>query len=96
MSEHEPTTTMDNLPVEPNLEEYIKSKKFDQECAIQLMRSVSNTSSNSSNSGEDSIWANWNDSTSSVSSVELSPHKVPKVEANLYYAGLSPLAMVQN
>ncbi|KAH9180786.1 hypothetical protein EDB89DRAFT_2110805 [Lactarius sanguifluus] len=68
---------MDHLPVEPNLVEYVKSKEFDQECAVQLQ-------------SEDSIWSNWNDSTSSVSSVEPSPHEVPKVEANLYYAGLSP------
>ncbi|KAH9180783.1 hypothetical protein EDB89DRAFT_2062445 [Lactarius sanguifluus] len=86
MSEHEPTTTMDDLPVEPNLEEYLKSKEFDQECAVQFQRSLSD----SSNSSEDSIWSNWNDSTSSVSSVEPPPHEVPKVEANLYYAGLSP------
>ncbi|KAH8991832.1 hypothetical protein EDB83DRAFT_2534913 [Lactarius deliciosus] len=68
LSEHKPTTTSDDLPVEPNLE-YVKSEEFDQD--------------------EDSVWFNWNDNTS-VSTVEPSPHEVPKGEANLYYAGLSP------
>ncbi|KAH8980960.1 hypothetical protein EDB86DRAFT_3087553 [Lactarius hatsudake] len=69
------------------LEEYVKSKEFDQECAVQLTKSVSD----SSNSSEGCIWSNSNGSSaSSVSSVEPSPHEVPKVEANLYYAGLSP------
>ncbi|KAH9079655.1 hypothetical protein EDB83DRAFT_2514163 [Lactarius deliciosus] len=68
LSEHKPTTTSDDLPVEPNLE-YVKSEEFDQD--------------------EESVWFNWNDNTS-VSTVEPSPHEVPKGEANLYYAGLSP------
>ncbi|KAI0033279.1 hypothetical protein K488DRAFT_48055 [Vararia minispora EC-137] len=39
--------------------------------------------------GEDDLWSS-DDSESSATTVESSPHKVPKVEANLYYAGVGP------
>jgi len=82
--------------VEPDLEEYVKSKEFDRECALaaQLMkaRERASVSDNSSDSDyEDSTWSNLNDGTSSsVAFVEPSPHEVPRVEGYLYYAGLGP------
>jgi hypothetical protein len=77
-----------------NLEEYVKSEEFDQECAVQL-RKARECASVSDDSGgsdyEDSIWSNSNDGTSSVSSVEPSrAHEAPRVEGYLYYAGLGP------
>ncbi|KIJ11189.1 hypothetical protein PAXINDRAFT_177375 [Paxillus involutus ATCC 200175] len=81
---------MEDLPVEPNLEQYVKSEQFDQECAVQLRKRALVSGYSGDSDYEDSFWSNSNDDTSSVSSVEPSPHEVPRVEAHRYYAGLGP------
>ena len=70
-------------------DEYVWTENFDVEChKIALKRA--NLSSNSSGSSEDEdLWSS-NDSFSSATTVEPSPYDVPKLEANLYYAGVGP------
>ncbi|KAG8905111.1 hypothetical protein FRB99_000675 [Tulasnella sp. 403] len=83
-------TVVGNL-ADDNLELYVQTKAFDEEC-VAYSRVISKCSSLSDNSDSDSsdnsLWEKDDDS-SSVSSVESSPHDVPKLEAHLYYAGLS-------
>ena len=50
--------------MEPNLEEYVKSEEFDQECAVQLRKNRERDSGDSDY--EDIIWSNSNDGTSST------------------------------
>ncbi|KAG9082178.1 hypothetical protein FS749_007058, partial [Ceratobasidium sp. UAMH 11750] len=70
----------DNL--DDNLELYVQTKAFDKECAAYSRET------NKRSSFSNDIWSNDDDS-SSISSVETSSHDVPKLEARLYYAGLS-------
>ncbi|KIM25253.1 hypothetical protein M408DRAFT_331350 [Serendipita vermifera MAFF 305830] len=91
MSQTEPTIPMEDLSVEPNLEDYVKSQEFDRECAVQFKKARERASApdNKDSDYKDSIWSNSNDGTSSsVSSVGPSLHEVSKVEAYRYYAGL--------
>ena len=79
---------MEDHPDEDNLEAYVWSKAFEEEC-IALAASWK-TRKRRSSSDSDSINSLWSsDDGSSVPSVEVSPHNVPKLEAYLYYAGLS-------
>jgi hypothetical protein len=68
--------------VEDYLEAHVLSKAFDEECAFPKSHK------RDSDSDKISLWSN-DDTSTSVSSVEVSPHDVPKLEAYLYYAGLS-------
>ena len=72
----------EDLPVEPNLEEYVKSERFDQECAVQLRKALGRASV-SDNRGD-------SDYENSISNDGTSPHEVPRAEGYLYYAGLGP------
>lgn len=81
-------TTMEDHP--EKLRAYVLSKAFDEECAAFAKthkRNRSDPDGGDFDSDENGLWSN--DDTSSVSSVEVSPHSVPKIEAHLYYAGLS-------
>ncbi|KAK7470057.1 hypothetical protein VKT23_001495 [Stygiomarasmius scandens] len=70
--------------VEDNLEAYVQTKAFDDECVALARTHKPSSSSSGSLDSANSLW-----DTLSVSSVEVSPHDVPKLEAYLYYAGLS-------
>ena len=51
-----------------NLEEYVKSEEFNQECTVQLRKAGKHASVSDNSSGsnyEDSIWSNSNNGTSS-------------------------------
>lgn len=73
--------------MEPDLEEYVKSEEFDQECALQLRKALGPTPV----SDKDSSWSDLNKGTySCLLSGEPSPHEVSRVEDHLYYASLSP------
>ena len=71
--------------MDDNLEAHVLTAAFDAECADYAKARKRNCDTDSE---VNSLWSN--DSISStVSSVELSPYDVPKIEAYLYYAGLS-------
>ncbi|KAG8926643.1 hypothetical protein FRC02_008766 [Tulasnella sp. 418] len=78
----------DDHPVKDNLEAHVLSKAFDEECAAFAKRRYSSSDDSDTDSDVNSLWSN-NSTSSSVSSVEPSPYDVPKLEAYLYYAGLS-------
>jgi hypothetical protein len=79
-----------DVSVKPNLEEYVKTADFDDECHKKaLIFANSSSGEGGSSEGEDDFWSS-DGSVSSATTAELSPHDVPILEANLYYAGVGP------
>jgi hypothetical protein len=72
------------VPIEPTLEEYVNTPAFDHQCSEKALE-LAALFSNESGDSEDGSWSNSDDS--DVSSAT-TPYKVPKMEANLYYAGV--------
>lgn len=76
-----------DFQAEPDLEEYVKSEEFDQECAFQLRKALGPAPV----SEEGSSWSDLSEGASScLLSGEPSPHGVSRIEGHLYYAGLGP------
>ncbi|KAJ3797639.1 hypothetical protein GGU11DRAFT_824353 [Lentinula aff. detonsa] len=75
--------SLDDVDVEPNLDEYVRTADFDNQCH-EKARMLAFLSSDEGGSSED------DDSVSSATTAEPSAHEVPKLEANLYYAGVGP------
>ena len=78
---------MYTVPVEPNLDDYVRSFDFDKEC--QALQRVTSSSDEGGSSEDDSLWSS-DDSVSSATTADSSPHEVSKIESNLYYAGVGP------
>jgi hypothetical protein len=66
-----------DVPIEPNLEEYVKTPEFDHQCSENAHEHAALSSEESGDSSDDSLWPS-------------TPYEVPKIEANLYYAGVGP------
>jgi len=79
---------VDDIPVEPNLKDYVNTPEFDLQCSEEA-RERALPPDESSNSGGDGIWSS-SDTVSSATAAESAPYEVSKVEAHLYYAGVSP------
>ncbi|EIN09192.1 hypothetical protein PUNSTDRAFT_67532, partial [Punctularia strigosozonata HHB-11173 SS5] len=77
-----------DVAVEPNLDEYVQTAEFDNECHEKALI-LANSSSDEGSNSEDDLWFS-DDSVSSATIAEPSPYDVPKIEAHLYYAGLGP------
>ncbi|KAA1475589.1 hypothetical protein DENSPDRAFT_874109 [Dentipellis sp. KUC8613] len=77
-----------DISVEPDLDEYVRTPEFDRECEKALKRATSYLDE-SGGCEDESLWSRG-DTVSSATTVELSPFDVPKLESNLYYAGVSP------
>ncbi|KAH9047443.1 hypothetical protein EDB83DRAFT_1461953 [Lactarius deliciosus] len=82
-----PNTDVD-VPIEPSLEDYVKTPEFDHQCS-EKARGHTALSSEESGDSDDYLWSS-NDSVSSATSIESTPYEVPRIEANLYYAGVGP------
>jgi hypothetical protein len=78
-----------NVPVDSKLIEYVRTADFDIECHRQALKLADLSSDKSSSSEDESFWSS-EDNVSSATTVELGPHDIPEIEANLYYAGVSP------
>jgi hypothetical protein len=80
------------VPIEPTLEEYVNTPAFDHQCSEKARELAALSSDESGDSDEDGSWSSDDDSdsVSSATAVESTPYKVPKMEANLYYAGVGP------
>ncbi|KAJ3724143.1 hypothetical protein DFJ43DRAFT_1226334 [Lentinula guzmanii] len=78
-------TAIDDVDVEPNLDEYVRTAGFDNQCheKARMLAFLSGSSE------DDNLWSS-DDSVSSATTAEPSAHEVPKLEANLYYAGVGP------
>ncbi|KAJ3753137.1 hypothetical protein EV360DRAFT_88066 [Lentinula raphanica] len=88
IEQHVSLPNVDDVYVEPNLDEYVRTADFDNQCH-EKARMLAILSSNEGGSSEDNnLWSS-NDSVSSATA-EPSAHEVPKLEANLYYAGVGP------
>ncbi|KAH8999802.1 hypothetical protein EDB86DRAFT_3138975, partial [Lactarius hatsudake] len=74
--------------IEPNLEDYVKTPEFDHQCS-EKAREHAALSSEESGDSDDSLWSS-DDSVSSATRIKSTPYEVPKIEANLYYAGVGP------
>jgi len=70
-----------DVPLEPNLEEYVKTAEFDAQC---IVRARERALYSDKSGDEDS------DSVSGATTAEPAPHEVSKIEARLYYAGVGP------
>jgi hypothetical protein len=77
-----------DIHVEPNLDEYVRTAEFDHECEKALKRATA-SSDETGSSVDESLWSS-DDAVSSATTAEPGPYDVPKVESNLYYAGVSP------
>jgi hypothetical protein len=77
-----------DVPIEPNLEEYVNTPEFDHQCS-EKTRERAALSSGESGDSEDGLWSS-DDSVSSATAIESTPYEVPKIEANFYYAGVGP------
>ncbi|KAG9016342.1 hypothetical protein FRB90_003216 [Tulasnella sp. 427] len=77
-----------DIPVEPNLDEYVRTPEFDHECEKTLKLATSSSNENGG-SEDESLWSS-DDDVSGATTVEPSPYDVPKLESNLYYAGIGP------
>jgi len=71
-----------DIPVELNLDEYVRTPEFDHECE-KAFRAMSSSGS----SYDESLWSS--DDTFS-STTEPNPFNVLNIESNLYYAGVGP------
>ena len=78
-----------DFPVEPNLDEYVWTADFDNECYKKALYQTNSSSNEGGSSKDQALWSS-NDSVSTTTTVEPSPYDVPKLEANLYYAGVGP------
>lgn len=79
-----------DVPVELNLDDYVWTADFDHECHEKALTFAANSSSEDGSSSEDeNLWSS-DDSVSSATTAEPSLYEVPKLEANLYYAGVGP------
>ncbi|KAG8985958.1 hypothetical protein FRB94_003252 [Tulasnella sp. JGI-2019a] len=79
-----------DVPVELNLDDYVWTADFDHECHEKALTFAANSSSEDASSSEDkNLWSS-DDSVSSATTAEPSLYEVPKLEANLYYAGVGP------
>jgi hypothetical protein len=80
---------MKHHPVVDDLERYVQSDEFTQECDIKYRRLCTWVSDNSSDfECEESLWPSISDTSTSISSMEPSPHNIPRHEALLYYASI--------
>ncbi|KIO23305.1 hypothetical protein M407DRAFT_214897 [Tulasnella calospora MUT 4182] len=77
------------VPTEPSLEEYVKTQEFDHQCSEEARKLAILSSDESGDSDDDSLWSS-DDNVSGATTVESTPYEVPKIEANLYYAGVGP------
>ena len=73
---------MMSAPIEPSLEEYVQTPEFDHQCSKKARERAALSCGDSD---EDSFRSS-DDSVSSATT----PYEVPKIEANLYYAGVGP------
>jgi hypothetical protein len=71
------------LPLSPT------SRNTDHQCSEKARERAALFSDESGGSDEDNLWSS-DDSVSSATTPESIPYPVTKVEANLYYAGVSP------
>ncbi|KAI0667645.1 hypothetical protein C8Q78DRAFT_1071745 [Trametes maxima] len=78
-----------DVPVEPNLDEYVRTADFDKECREKALQLATSSSDEGASSEDENLWSS-DDSVSSATTVESSPYDVSKIEANLYYAGVGP------
>ncbi|KAJ3714729.1 hypothetical protein C8R42DRAFT_682127 [Lentinula raphanica] len=89
IEQHVSLPNVDDVDVEPNLDEYVWTADFDNQCH-EKARMLAILSSNEGGSSEDdNLWSS-DDRVSSATTAEPSAHEVPKLEANLYYAGVGP------
>ncbi|EAU89050.1 hypothetical protein CC1G_10019 [Coprinopsis cinerea okayama7 len=77
-----------DVPVEPNLDEYVRTADFDNECHKKARILANSSSEEGSSSGDDLCPSD--DSVSSATTSSSCPYDVSKLEALLYYAGLGP------
>ena len=77
-----------DVPIELNLEEYVNTPEFDRQCSEKALERAA-LSSDKSGDSEDILWSS-DDSVSSATTIVSTPYDVPKIEANLYYAGVGP------
>lgn len=78
-----------DIPIEPSLEEYIKTPAFDHQFSEKVREHTVLSSDESGGSDGDSLrFSNASDSISRATTVESTPYEVSKVEASLYYAGV--------
>ncbi|EJU03122.1 hypothetical protein DACRYDRAFT_88149 [Dacryopinax primogenitus] len=80
-----------DIPVRGNLDDYVNSAAFDINCsqkAIELARALSSDNSD----WTEGPGCNWSslESLSTPPSAETGTHEISKLEARLYYAGISP------
>jgi hypothetical protein len=73
-----------------DLEHYVQSEEFAQECAAKLSVTRSPVSDDSDFDDQDELWSPISPTSSTASSAMPSPYDVPKLEAVFYYAGLGP------
>ncbi|CAE6389034.1 unnamed protein product [Rhizoctonia solani] len=80
-----------SAPAEQNvsLDEYVRTADFDNECYEKALKHVNSFSDGGGIVEDEDLWFS-DDGDSSAATVELSPYDVPKLEANLYYAGVGP------
>lgn len=78
-----------DVSVEHNLDEYVGTAEIDHECHEKASKRAASSSDEGGSSEEESLWSS-DDSVSSAPTVEPSPYDVPRLEANLYYAGVGP------
>ncbi|KIO20956.1 hypothetical protein M407DRAFT_10635 [Tulasnella calospora MUT 4182] len=76
-----------DVPIEFNLEQYVNTPEFDQQCSKPAHHRAALSSDRCNTSDEESFWSD-DDSVSSTTTVESTPYEVSKIEANLYYAGV--------
>ena len=75
--------------MDDTLELHVRSKVFDEECAVYskgIGKGPSSSSDSEYSPDHSSLWEDY--SSSSVSSVEFSRYDVSKLEAHLYYFGI--------
>ena len=72
-----------------NLDEYVRTADFDNECCEKALKRANSSSGGGGSSEDEDPWSS-DDGVSNATTVEPSPYDVPKLEANLYYAGVGP------
>ncbi|KAH9047158.1 hypothetical protein EDB84DRAFT_1264204 [Lactarius hengduanensis] len=70
-----------DVPIELSLEDYVKTPEFDHQCSEKAREHVALSSEVSGDSDDDYL---------SSSDDSVSPYEVPRIEANLHYAGVGP------
>ncbi|KAG9078136.1 hypothetical protein FS749_009900, partial [Ceratobasidium sp. UAMH 11750] len=81
----------EDYPVPDDLESYVYSPAFDEECAIEFRKARAGASHSyvSNPESADALWSPVAPTTSSLSSVGSSPHDPSPLEAKYYYFGIS-------